>query len=406
MSERPTSDHVHEELVEGLGELTVHAREGVPGCVGVSISVLGDGVVGTLAATDERIRRLDEDQYRADDGPCVAAIRRRENVTVVDYRTDERWPTLAADAVRVGIRSSHSVPLTDPTSGVLGGLNLYADAPDAFEADSRRLAEVFARQAGVLLGYIERLHSERAARLREHDLAATLQHSLLPTLPEVEGITCASRYLVSEKQAQVGGDWYDLFALPDGSIGVAIGDVMGHDVAAAAAMGQLRSVLRSYAYEGSGPSGVLERLDRLVQDFDMAQVATAMFGRLELDPNGATLVFANAGHLPPVIRRPDGKVLRIDQGSSPLIGVLPPGGPPRGEAFLTLPKGSILVLYTDGLVENRARDYEAGVDELCAVLAATDPGCGPEELCEAIVSAMGGTWEDDVALLAVGIGVR
>jgi serine phosphatase RsbU (regulator of sigma subunit) len=108
-------------------------------------------------------------------------------------------------------------------------------------------------------------------------MAVGLQGSLLPTLPRLAGISSAARYLAGGPDAQVGGDWYDLFALPDGAIGVAVGDVMGHDVAAAAEMGQLRSVLRSYAYEGSSPSTVLDRLDRLVQAFDMAQLATAVY---------------------------------------------------------------------------------------------------------------------------------
>jgi serine phosphatase RsbU (regulator of sigma subunit) len=180
---------------------------------------------------------------------------------------------------------------------------------------------------------------------------------------------------------------------------------MGHDLAAAAAMGQLRSVLRSYAYEGSSPSVVLDRLDRLVQGFDMAQVATAIFGRLVRDEGGATLVFANAGHLPPVVRQPDGRVRRINRATSSLIGVLAPGGRARREAAVTLPTGSLLVLYTDGLVESRTRDFDDGVEELCAALEATDLQAGPDEICEAILSAMmGQTHDDDVALLVVGIG--
>lgn len=99
---------------------------------------------------------------------------------------------------------------------------------------------------------------------------------------------------------------------PDGAIGVAVGDGMGRDVAAAAAMGQMRSVLRSYAYESSSPSVVLDRMDRLVQGFEMAEVATASYGRLLLQGGTATLLFSNAGHPPPLVRRPDGVVERLD----------------------------------------------------------------------------------------------
>lgn len=391
-------------LVQALGDLATWVCDGVRGCDGASVSLVRDGSVKTVAATQERVMVLDQAQYRDGDGPCLGAIRSHEVVTVDDFGTDRRWPGVAAEALRAGVHSSLSLALVDQRGETLGSLNMYGDVPGGFTAVSRQAAVVFARHALLLIVYQQRLHDERSARVKEYEVATTLQRSLLPTLPALDGITCASRYLASHEQAQVGGDWYDLFALPDGAIGVAIGDVMGHDLAAAAAMGQLRSVLRSYAYEGSSPSVVLDRLDRLVQGFEMAQVATAIFGRLVLDEDGATLLFSNAGHLPPVIRYPDGGVQRVDRGTSPLIGVLPPGGWRRSEAAVALPTGSLLVLYTDGLVENRSRDYDTGVDQLCAALAATDPHASPEETCEAIVAAMGQTWEDDVALLIVRTG--
>jgi serine phosphatase RsbU (regulator of sigma subunit) len=325
-------------------------------------------------------------------------------VSVEDYHGEQRWPEVAAAAVEAGILSSLSLPLMDSRGECLGGLNMYGASHAGFSEASRRSAEVFARQATLMLAQLQLLHLERASRAREYEVAATLQRSLLPTLPVLPGITSAARYLVSQQQAQVGGDWYDLFALPDGAVGIAIGDVMGHDVAAAAAMGQLRSVLRSYAYEGSSPSVVLDRLDRLVQGFDMAQVATAIFGRLVRDEAVATLVFTNAGHLPPIVRHRDGRVARVERGASPLIGVLEPGRRPRNEAAFTLREGSLLVLYTDGLVETREREYDAGIDELCAALAALDPHAEPDEACEALVGALvGDRQEDDVALLVVRI---
>lgn len=405
MSDHLTGGQTGAELVRALDDLARLAWDGVPGCDGASVSLVGDGSVITVAATQPRIKKIDEAQYRRGDGPCVTAMREGQPVTVDDYRSDQRWAGVGSEAVDAGIQSSHSLPLLQEGGEALGSLNLYAGAPAAFTESSRRSAEMFARQAALMLSYMQQLHDERAVSERQHEVTAALQRSLLPTLPRLEGLTSAARYLVSEEQAQVGGDWYDLFALPDGAIGVAIGDVMGHDLAAAAAMGQLRSVLRSYAYEGSSPSVVLDRLDRLVQGFDMAQVATAIFGRLVRDEGGATLVFANAGHLPPVVRQPDGRVRRINRATSSLIGVLAPGERARREAAVTLPTGSLLVLYTDGLVESRTRDFDDGVEELCAVLEATDLQAGPDEICEAILSAMmGQTHDDDVALLVVGIG--
>jgi serine phosphatase RsbU (regulator of sigma subunit) len=395
---------VGDELTQALEELARLARDGVPGCDGASISVLHRGSVSTSAATQPRVVDIDRAQYRLGDGPCVTAIRNHQDIAVDDYESDGRWPGVAAEAVNLGIRSSLSLPMVDNRGTALGGLNMYGGSPSAFDEASQRSAAIFARHGTLILTQLRLLHNERAARAREHDVAATLQRSLLPSLPDLPGITSAARYLVSQEQAQVGGDWYDLFALPDGAIGIAIGDVMGHDLAAAAAMGQLRSVLRSYAYEGHSPSVVLDRLDRLVQGFEMAQAATAVFGRLLLDDAGATLLLANAGHLPPILRHPDGSVHQIQRASSPLIGVLRPGEQRRSEAALSISRGSLLLLYTDGLVETRQREYDTGIDELCAALTGLDSRTGPEEVCEELLRALvGGLQEDDIALLAVRI---
>jgi serine phosphatase RsbU (regulator of sigma subunit) len=190
--------------------------------------------------------------------------------------------------------------------------------------------------------------------------------------------------------------------LPDGAIGVAIGDVMGHDVPAAAAMGQLRSVLRSYAYEGSSPSVVLDRLDRLVQDFQMAEVATAIYGRLILDRGLGLLLYSNAGHLPPLVREPGGPVHRLERGHHHLIGVIAPGQERRGEAAVSLAPGSTVLLYTDGLVETRTRHFDEGIDDLATALAALDPSSSPDHVCDALLEAMvNPDPEDDVAVLAL-----
>jgi serine phosphatase RsbU (regulator of sigma subunit) len=170
-------------------------------------------------------------------------------------------------------------------------------------------------------------------------------------------------------------------------------------------------VLRSYAYEGASPSVVLDRLDRLVQAFEMAQAATCAYGRLQREQDqdgggrgGATLLLANAGHPPPFIRDPDGSVRRADQGTSPLIGALEPGSVPRTETTISLPPGSLLVLYTDGLIESRDRDIDTGLDLLASTLAALDPGTTPDQVCDALLAGLVPPgYDDDVAVLAVRI---
>ena len=395
-------------MTRALSDLADLVCQGVPGCDGASISLLRQGSPSTLVATSDRVRELDDAQYDRDRGPCVTAMREGREVTVGDFDVEGRWPEVDGHVRAAGVRSSLSLPLTGGGQ-VLGGLNLYAEQPESFGVESVAAAEAFARQAVAMLGHLQQLHAERAARDRERQVSAAVQRSLLPTLPDLPGITVAARYRVGSQHAQVGGDWYDLFALPDGAIGLAIGDVMGHDLAAATAMGQLRSVLRSYAYEGHSPSVVLDRLDRLVQDFEMAQLATAIYGRLVIDtdrdgsPLGSgMLLFTNAGHPPPLLRLPDGPALVLRRGAAPLIGALPPGHTRRGEAAVVLPAGSLLVLYTDGLIERRDRDLDDGIDLLAAALAGLDPQATPEQVCEHLLAVMVQPGQDDdIAVLAL-----
>src|SRR5215217_2603342 len=398
------TDRTSAELRRALEDAARLAWRDVPGCDGASVSLLHDGKASTVSATQDRIRELDRAQYQRGHGPCVRAMSGRDAVTVDDYASDGRWPDVAEDALAAGIHSSLSIPLLQGRR-TIGGLNLYGSNAAGFTEQSRLAAETFARQAALMLGYLQQLHAERAVHEREHQVAATLQRSLLPTLPDIEGITCAARYLVSTDHAQVGGDWYDLFCVPDGAIGIVVGDVMGHDVAAAAAMGQLRSVLRSYAYEGSSPAVVLDRLDRLVQGFEMADLATCIYGRLLLLDDGSGMwVFANAGHPPPLLRKADGTVARLDRGASALIGALSPGGARRSETAEILPAGSLLLLYTDGLVETRDRDIDHGMNRLCAALASLGDDIGPQQVCDALIGELlGPEQDDDVALLAIQV---
>ena len=201
--------------------------------------------------------------------------------------------------------------------------------------------------------------------------------------------------------AQVGGDWFDLFRLPDGPLGIAIGDVMGHDMAAAASMGQLRSVLQSYAWQGSDPAVVLDRLELLVQGLDMAQLATCAYGRPELptDARPGRLRLANAGHLPPALRHPDGTVELVAAEPSLLVGAAL--GTDRQTVEAAVEPGSVLVLHTDGLVEHRGRGLDEGLQALQDALAAV-PG-DAQGISEHLLRELAGDLEDDVALLVLRV---
>jgi PAS domain S-box-containing protein len=306
-------------------------------------------------------------------------------------------PELAGLYEQIGVSSAIVVPMRARRQ-VLGALTLFTDGSGrVFEEADLDTAADLARRAALTVDNA-RLYQ------REHDVAEALQRSLLPQLPAVPGLDRAARYLPGSTAAQVGGDWYDLFRLPDGTVGIAIGDVMGHDLTAAASMGQLRSVLQSYAWQGSSPAVVLDRLDQLVQGLAMAQLATCLYGRLELpsaDGAPGRLRLSNAGHLPPVLRCPQGSVRLLDEGVSLLVGAAL--GTDRQEVEEELPPGSLLVLYTDGLVEHRGRDLDEGLEALVAAVADA-PGDSAEAVCDHLLARLtDASLDDDVAVLVVRV---
>jgi PAS domain S-box-containing protein len=350
------------------------------------------------------VERLQPHQLTAE-APVRQAIASGEPVFLPDL-TDEvaaRYSQgeLQAAYRALGHRSAIVVPLAARRQ-VLGALVLVRSTSGrAYSEDDVGLAADLAKRVALIVDNA-RLY------VREHEVAEALQRSMLPPeLPAIPGLDVAARYLPGSVGAQVGGDWYDLLHLPDGAVGLAIGDVMGHDMAAAAAMGQLRSVLRSYAWQRQSPGEVLDSLDQLVQGLDMAQLATAVFARLtfEEDPEGrstgaANLTYANAGHLPPVVRMPDGSVRRLDDGWSVLIGAPAEGARRAADDFL--PPGATLVLYTDGLVETREADVEAGLTRLMEVLAGMDAVSTAGAIADGLLAGMrADDRHDDVALLIV-----
>ncbi|EYR62349.1 DNA-binding protein [Actinotalea ferrariae CF5-4] len=232
--------------------------------------------------------------------------------------------------------------------------------------------------------------------LRERAAALTLQHSLLPEIPDVPGLDLAASYLPALHRAEVGGDWFDVLPLPDGAIGLAVGDVVGHDLRAAASMGQLRSVLRSYAWSGESASRVMGRLDELVQGLGMADMSTCVYLRLE----GSRLTYSRAGHPPPLLRQPNGRVRYLMGALSTPVGVTNLEAMPEEE--LELPIGATLVIYTDGLVERRDRSLRHGIDALAELLARLPGGLTSTQVRDALVGAMTGPdQEDDICVLVV-----
>ena len=235
----------------------------------------------------------------------------------------------------------------------------------------------------------------------EHRFAESLQRRLLPAVPTLPGLDVASSYVAGADHQQVGGDWFDVFELPSGQVAVVIGDVMGHDVEAAAIMAQLRSSLRSYASDGRDPAWTLERLVGYLDLFEVPAVVTVVYGIL--DPPGADgcrrFRWANAGHLPPLLRHADGRVEELSDGASPLLGA--PSFAPRPVGEKMLPARSTLLLYTDGLVEVRHQSLGVTIGELREVFGRADRPTA-QEVCDSILATqLPGSRRDDVALLVV-----
>jgi PAS domain S-box-containing protein len=236
---------------------------------------------------------------------------------------------------------------------------------------------------------------------REHTTAETLQRSLLPDrLPTVPGIIMEARYLPVTKSMEIGGDWYDAFRLPDGKLAVAAGDVMGKGLTAAAGMGRVRNALRALALTDPRPAAVLAGLDRLFIATELdEQVTTVAY--LVLDPKTGEGVAGNAGHLPP---------LMLAAGSPPRLDPMDAGTPlgwpsPRQQQPFRLPPGGTAVLYSDGLVENRKRGLDKGLEDLVAVAArapdevAEDPALLLGYLVDQMLT--GYEQDDDVTVLVV-----
>jgi serine phosphatase RsbU (regulator of sigma subunit)/PAS domain-containing protein len=306
-------------------------------------------------------------------------------------------PEMRALAAQLGTASVLAVPVPG-RRGTLGSL-LLSRAPGGrpFTRSDLSLAAEIGRRAGIALDNARLYAGQR-------HLATELQRSLLTEPPVLDSADIAVRYVAATREAQVGGDWYDAFRRRGGELTVVIGDVVGHDTRAAAAMGQLRSLVRGIGFTTAGsPAQVLTAVDEAVEGLELATMATAIVA--ELSPRadgGALLRWSNAGHPPPVLLEPGGRprLLRYaSERADLLLGVDPLT--PRHTGTAEVPPGGTLLLYTDGLVEKRRHTLDDG---LALLLDTVQRHAGEklEALCDAVLTRLiphGG--EDDVAVVAV-----
>ncbi|MEI4271813.1 SpoIIE family protein phosphatase [Klenkia sp. LSe6-5] len=282
---------------------------------------------------------------------------------------------------------------------VLGALTLLSAADRPRDAELESVTEDMADRVAAAI------ETDRLTRARSQ-LAEALQRSLLTAPPEPDHAEVVVRYLPAGEAARVGGDWYDAFLQPNGCTMIVIGDVVGHDTEAAAAMGALRGLLRGIAtYSDAGPAEVLRGLDNSMQVLEVDTLATAAVARFEQTPDeverGVTrMVWANAGHPPPVVLHADGsfQVLAPWRGEL-LLGVDPSTA--RHDQVTLLERGATVLLFTDGLIERRRADLDDGLARLTDALTALT-GSTLDALCDGIVERLvAGHPEDDVALVAV-----
>ncbi|MGW3360695.1 SpoIIE family protein phosphatase [Streptomyces bungoensis] len=273
------------------------------------------------------------------------------------------------------------------------------DSPPFTDAEIRLLSDIGRRVALVLDN--ARLYEE------QHNVAATMQRQLLAPLPQVNHLRMAARYLPAQSAMEVGGDWYDAFLLGDGVLALVIGDVVGHDLKAAAHMAEVRNMLRGLAWvHREPPSVIMRRLDEAVTNTSDAPMATVLFARIE-GPEGGPwrLHWVNAGHPPPLLVTREGDARFLTGGHGPLIGMSATLhlGLTWPDAYAELPAEGILLLYTDGLVESRDRPIDLGMAKLrhhAAVLARRPGETTVDDFCDELLGRIAPSG-DDVALLAL-----
>jgi serine phosphatase RsbU (regulator of sigma subunit) len=233
---------------------------------------------------------------------------------------------------------------------------------------------------------------------REHEAAVVLQRSLLPdSVPtEHDGLEFDVRYRPAGPGIAVGGDWYDIVLLDDGSVGLTLGDVAGRGLTAASVMGKIRPALRAYVIDGHGPAEALERLDRLMKEAPTRQMATLF--HLQFEPATGSARYVRAGHPPALLRHSDGTVSELDGSGTPPLGVL--DGISYREHTVEIPPGSLLLMYTDGLIERRDTSLADELGRLKNMLSQAPAGA--RETLDWLEEGLGtDAIPDDIAMVAM-----
>ncbi len=390
------------QIVTAIAELTARAL-----ATRTAILALpqADGLLRSAASYgygDEERRRLDELLARGADIPLTAAFAGGGFVAASD-----RQALLArfAGAGDLPIEFGAMAAVACVVDGrPVGALGWGFDTEREFDEDFAAVASAIGAQSALALERGRLFEAERRQGEREHEVAVELQRALLGRPDAVAKLDVATVYRPGTRDLQVGGDWYDVIGLPDGAAALVIGDVTGHSLAAAAAMGQIRSTLRALAPLISEPHALLERLDTFVDQIDGATLTSLFYA--VLDPATGALSYSCAGHPPPLLVPRCGEPAFLDGGHGPLLGV--PGIGPRSTASAAVAADDTLVLYTDGLVERRTESLTHSLAALAghAREACRSAGSSPALVCDHLTHALlAPDATDDTALLVARRGV-
>ncbi|WP_436789161.1 SpoIIE family protein phosphatase [Yinghuangia sp. YIM S10712] len=387
------ADHVAVELLDQV------LRGDEPGAVSRMRRVASHGVHG------EAVYPVGEQIVLDPASPAAASVARGDAVLVSDLAATDGWrdrdPEHAARLLEHGIHSLIAVPLR--ARGVVLGIASFwrGRNPAGFDEEDAAFAEELTARAAVSIDNARRF-------TREHTMAAALQRSLLPRgFAEQDALDVAYRYLPAE--SGVGGDWFDVIPLSGTRVALVVGDVVGHGLHAAATMGRLRTAVHNFSALDLAPDELLGHLDDLVTRIDHDQVdgtasdeagmitgATCVYAIY--DPTTGTLTVARAGHPGPVLVLPDGRVTIPDIPVSPPLGL--GAGNPVETTEITLPEDTRVVLFTDGLIEDRRRDIDTGLELLRDALRRSGTAATPEQTCANVLGALVPEHPaDDIALL-------
>ncbi|MFB6638097.1 SpoIIE family protein phosphatase [Streptomyces chartreusis] len=363
------------------------------------------GPAGRVAALEGGRERLPETR-EADRSPLVQVLTGGDPVLLSERDEAETAPPPGSPlgAVHsdflgtVHATSAITVPL-GAREQITGALTLVrTDPAHPFDTEDLAVVSDVGRRVGLVIDNARRFGRQRA-------VAEAMQLNLLAPLPQPGRLRLAARYQPAPAGSQVGGDWYDAFELKDGTLALVIGDVVGHDLTAAAGMAQLHGILRSLAWDHTGPPGVVvDRLDDAMPAITTVPMATLVLAQVEGHPHTGpwTLRWTSAGHPPPLLLTPGGDARYLEAGQGLILGApIPSGtGASRPNATQSLPPGATLLLYTDGLIESPGSDLNTGLEQLRRhALALADAPL--DTLCDQLLARMPPGSTDDVALLAV-----